>query len=104
MTKHRSMDPLLLLGSILVLAALLTWVLPAGRFDRVHDARTGRTLVVPGSYVHVARNGVGPWGMLLSVPEGLTEAGGVVFFVLLAGAAITVVEATGAIGNFLNLI
>ncbi len=97
------MDPLLLLGSILVLAALLTWILPAGRFDRVHDARTGRTLVVPGSYVRVARNGVGPWSALEAVPQGLVEAAEVVFFVLLAGAAITVVEATRAIGNFLNL-
>lgn len=103
MTKHRSMDPLLLLGSIILLAAMLTWILPAGHFDRIHDAHTGRTLVVPGSYVQVAPHPVTPWGVLMSVPQGLLDAADVVFFVLLAGAAITVVEATGAITNFLNL-
>lgn len=40
--------------------------------------------------------------MLMSIPEGLIEAAEIVFFVLLAGAAITVVEATGAIANFLG--
>jgi uncharacterized ion transporter superfamily protein YfcC len=104
MTEHRSMDPLLLLGSIILLAAMLTWILPAGRFDRTRDARTGRTLVVPGSYAQVARHPVTPWGILMAVPQGLAEAADVVFFVLLAGAAITVVEATGAISNFLNLL
>ena len=104
MTKHRSIDPLLLLSSIILLAATLTWILPAGRFNRVHDARTGRTLVVAGSYAPVPRHPVGPWGAVMSIPQGLAEAADVVFFVLLAGAAITVVEATGAITNFLNVL
>jgi uncharacterized ion transporter superfamily protein YfcC len=102
MTKPRSLDPLLLLGSIIVLAAILTWILPAGRFERTHDAKTGRTLVVPGSYQHVTRHPVGPWGALLSIPQGLIEASEIVFYILLAGGALNVVEATGAMGNFLN--
>ena len=96
------MDPLLLIGFIIVLAAILTWVLPAGRFDRKTDAQTHRTVVVPGSYKSVARHPVGPWGTLISIPQGLVEAGEVVFFVLLAGGALTVVEGTGAFGNLLN--
>ncbi len=96
------MDPLLLIGSIILLAAILTWVLPAGRFERKTDPQTGRTAVVPGSYKSVPRSPVGPWGALVSIPQGLVEAGEVVFFVLLAGGALTVVEATGAIGNLLN--
>jgi uncharacterized ion transporter superfamily protein YfcC len=96
------MDPLLLIGSIIVLAAVLTWVLPAGRFDRKTDLQTHRTVVVPGSYKSVAQHPIGPWGALVSIPQGLTEAAEVVFFVLLAGGALTVVEATGAIGSLLN--
>lgn len=60
MTKHRSMDPLLLIGSIILVGAALTWIVPAGRFERVKDPHTGRTLVVPGSYRTVPRNPVGP--------------------------------------------
>src|SRR5579871_6190471 len=100
--KHRTVDPLLLLGSILVLAAILTWIVPAGRFDRITDPQTQRTSVVPGSYQQVARSPVGLWGALVAIPQGLGEAGEVVFFVLLAGGAMTVVDATGAIKNSLN--
>jgi uncharacterized ion transporter superfamily protein YfcC len=50
----------------------------------------------------VAQHPVGPWGTLISIPQGLVEAGEVVFFVLLAGGALTVVEGTGAFGNLLN--
>ena len=102
MTKQRTMDPLLLIGSIILLAAILTWVLPAGRFERRTDAHTGRTMVVPGCYTSAPKKPGGPWGALVSIPQGLVEAGEVVFFVLLAGGALTVVEATGAIGNLLN--
>ena len=100
--KHRSMDPLLLIGSVLVLAAVLTWILPAGRFDRVHDPKTGQTVVVPGSYQTAPRKPVGLWGILLSIPQGLNQAAEVIFYVFLAGAALTVIEATGAIGNTLD--
>lgn len=98
------MDPILLLGSILLIAAALTWILPAGQFTRKQDPATGRTVVTPGSYRAAQANPVGIWGAMQSIPEGLAEAGEVVFFVFLAGAAITVVEATGAISNFLNAI
>lgn len=101
-TGPRTMDPILLIGSMILLAAVLTWILPAGRFERIRDSQTGRTVVVPGSYNPVPRNPVGPWGILQSIPQGLTEAAEVVFFVLLAGAAIAVIEGTGALGNFIN--
>jgi uncharacterized ion transporter superfamily protein YfcC len=96
------MDPLLLIGSIIVVAVVLTWILPAGQFDRKTDPETHRTVVVPGPYKSVARHPVGAWGTLMSVPQGLVEAGEVVFFVLLAGGALTVVEGTGAFRNLLN--
>ena len=75
MNRQRTMDPLLLIGSIIVVAAVLTWVLPAGQFDRKTDPQTHRSVVVPGSYKSVARHPVGAWGTLISVPQGLVEAG-----------------------------
>jgi uncharacterized ion transporter superfamily protein YfcC len=102
MAKARTIDPLLLIGSIILLAAIMTWILPAGRFERKIDPQTGRTVVVPGSYKFVPRSPVGPWGALESIPQGLVESSEVIFFILLAGGALTVVEATGAIGNLLN--
>ena len=103
-TQSRSLDPILLIGSLILIAAVMTWVVPAGRYLRAPDPRTGQTLVVPGSYQPVASNPVGPWGVLLSIPQGLAGAAAVVFYVFLAGGALTVVEATGAIGNTLDVV
>ncbi len=100
--RPRGLDPMLLLGAVIVVAAMITWLLPAGQFARVHNAHSGQTLVVAGSYARVARAPVGPWKMLLAVPKGLMEAGPVIFFVLFAGAMLTVIEGTGAMGNMLT--
>ena len=104
MAPSRSIDPLLLICALIVVAALATWVVPAGRYERAPDARTGQTMVVPGSYERVPATPVGPWGVLLSIPQGLSGAAAVIFYVFLAGGALTIVEATGAIGNTLDLV
>jgi len=104
MASSRSVDPILLIGALILIAAVLTWVVPSGRYQRAPDPRTGQTLVVPGSYAPVPSNPVGPWGVLLSIPLGLSGAAQVVFYVFLAGGALTVVEATGAIGNTLDVV
>jgi len=57
---------------------------------------------VPGSYMRVPRHPVGIGGVLVSIPQGLEKAAPVVFFVLLAGAALTVVESTGAVATTLD--
>ena len=50
MVRLRFPHPLTLLVGCVLLAALLTWVLPAGRYERREDQATGRTLVVAGTY------------------------------------------------------
>jgi uncharacterized ion transporter superfamily protein YfcC len=80
-----------------LLAAALTWVLPAGEFQRRDDPVTGRSVVVAGTYQSVEPAPVGPFGALVAVPRGLTDAADVVFFVFLVGGAFGVVEQTGAL-------
>jgi uncharacterized ion transporter superfamily protein YfcC len=89
--------PLTLLTACIVLAAALSWVVPAGQYERRDDPVTGRRIVVAGTFHHVARNPVGPFGTLLAIPHGLIDAASVVFFVFLVGGAFTVVEETGAL-------
>ncbi len=49
-------NPLALMVGFVLTAAVLTWVLPAGQFERRQDAATGRSVVVPGSYRPVDPN------------------------------------------------
>jgi uncharacterized ion transporter superfamily protein YfcC len=100
--SFRFPHPLTLLVGCILLAAALTWVLPAGQFERREDTATGRSVVVPGTYTRVEPQPVGPFQALVGIPRGMADAAGVVFYVFLVGAAFTVVERTGALGQLVN--
>ena len=89
--------PLSLLLGCIVLAAGLTWMLPAGQYERHLDEATGRNVVTPGSYHETSGNPIGPFGALVAIPRGMADAGSVIFFVFLIGGAFTVVDKTGAL-------
>ncbi len=89
--------PLVLLTGCVILAALASYVVPAGQFDRVEDEATGRTVVVAGTYQAVERHPVGLFEAMVALPRGMAEAGEVIFLVFLIGGAFTVVDETGAL-------
>lgn len=78
-------------------AAILTWIVPAGQYDRRDDAATGKKVVVSGSFHRVDSHPIGPFETLLAIPHGMLDAASVIFFVFLVGGAFTVVEETGAL-------
>jgi uncharacterized ion transporter superfamily protein YfcC len=89
--------PLALLTACILAAAVLSWVVPAGQYDRRDDPATGRKIVVAGSYHPTDPHPLGPFDTLLAVPHGMIDAASVIFFVFLVGGAFTVVEETGAL-------
>jgi uncharacterized ion transporter superfamily protein YfcC len=97
MTRFRFPHPLTLLAGGIAVAAILTWVLPAGRYDRTQDPATGRSVVVAGTWHPVEAQPVGPFAAAIAVPRGLIDAGEVVFLVFLVGGAFFVVDRTGAL-------
>ena len=92
---------ILLLGGVAV-AALLTWVLPPGAYERRHDAATGREVVVAGTYTHVAAAPVGPLAAVLAVPRGIVSGADVILTILLVGGAFAFLDATGALGRLVG--
>lgn len=88
--------PLTLLTCGVLLAAALSYILPAGQFDRVEDEATDRTVVVAGTYERVERAPVGLFRAMVAVPRGMVDAAEVVFLIFLIGGAFTVVDQTGA--------
>jgi uncharacterized ion transporter superfamily protein YfcC len=81
----------------ILLAGALTYVLPAGKYERREDATTGREMVVPGTYTRVEPNPLGPLDIGLAVPKGIIDAGDVLAVVFLGGGAFVVIEKTGAL-------
>ncbi len=95
--RLRVPHPLVLLTGCVFAAALASWVLPAGSYDRIEDEATGRTVVVSGTYHAVDPAPVGPFQALVDLPRGMADAADVIFLVFLVGGAFTVVDETGAL-------
>jgi len=88
--------PLVLLTGCVILAALASYVVPAGQFDRIVNEATGRTVVVAGTYQPVEASPVSLFEAMVALPRGMIEAGEVIFLVFLIGGAFSVVDETGA--------
>jgi len=88
---------LVLLVACVLLAALASYLLPAGQYEREVDEATGRTVVVAGTFHSVEASPVNFFRAMVGLPQGLIDAAEVVFLIFLVGAAFTVVDATGAL-------
>jgi uncharacterized ion transporter superfamily protein YfcC len=96
-TRFRLPDPLVLLTGGVLLAAAASWVLPAGSFERVEDADTGRMVVVAGTYQQVESSPVGLFDAFVALPLGMADAAEVIFLIFLIGGAFTVVDESGTL-------
>lgn len=95
-----------ILFGLTVLAAVLTWIVPAGQYAREYDETLDREVTVVGSYQQVEANPQNVWDVLMAPIAGLYDPGSyeanaidVALFVLIIGGFIGVVTATGAIDS-----
>lgn len=99
MTKSKFKVPhtLVLLFGMVILAQILSYILPAGAFERVENA-AGRLQVVPGSFHLTPEAGtLAPWAMFTAIPKGFSAAHEIIFFVFIIGGAFAVLRATEAV-------
>lgn len=94
--------PLVLLVIGIAIAALATWVIPAGEYDRAVDAATGRTIAVAGTYKQVPPAPVHPFGIAVAIPRGVVEGADVIATILFVGAAFFLVDRVGTLGRLLG--
>ncbi|WP_353980622.1 TIGR00366 family protein [Salinicola endophyticus] len=80
----------------IVLAAIATYLIPAGVYERV-PGPAGRTTIDPASFHYVPATPTGLTDFLLAIPNGLMSAGQVVFFTLIIGGMFAVLRRTGII-------
>jgi uncharacterized ion transporter superfamily protein YfcC len=82
---------------LIFVISVLTYIVPAGVFDREFDETTGRNLVVPGSYHRVARHPTSLIAFLASSVSGMVDAGYVVVLTFAVGGGFFVLEKAGII-------
>jgi uncharacterized ion transporter superfamily protein YfcC len=80
----------------IVLAAIATYLVPAGLYERIPGPE-GRTTIDPNSYQRVAQTPVGLTEFMTAIPRGLVAAGEVVFFTFIIGGIFAVIRKTGLI-------
>ncbi len=93
-----------ILFGLIVLVAALTWLIPAGQYQRVPSEMLGKDVPVAGSYALTDANPQGVWDVILAPIAGFYDpvsyaanAIDVSLFVLMIGGFLGVVTATGAI-------
>lgn len=101
MPTVRLPHPVVLLASGVALAAALTWLIPAGAYQREVDAETGRTVAVAGTYAPLEADPVGPFGVAVAIPRGFVEGADVIATILFVGAAFFLLDRVGTLGRLL---
>ncbi len=105
-----------LLAMVILVAGLLSYIVPSGSFEReeISIGTMKRTVVVPGSYQpipkHYSLKGVflgdevegkatpvGVMGFLTAIPKGLEQTADIIFFIFLIGGVFGIVKSTGTI-------
>ena len=84
-----------ILLAIVIIGAALSYVIPAGEYDRVEV--DDRVEVVSDSYHAVEQSPVSLMDLFMAIPNGLMEASSIVFYIFLIGGAFGVIRSTGAI-------
>lgn len=79
-----------LLLSITIIVAVLTYIVPAGQFERVEVGNYKE--VVPNSYHRVDQNGQNPWDVFKAIVSGFRDSADLIFMIIFCGAAIHILE------------
>jgi uncharacterized ion transporter superfamily protein YfcC len=88
---------LTLLFSMMVVALILTWVVPQGAFE-TEVTEAGTRVVVPGTFqVTEERELLTPWDLFVAVPRAFAAAQDIIFFVFIIGGVLAVIRATGTV-------
>ncbi len=92
-----SINPFVVMMVILLIMVVLSYVVPAGEFQRVADDETGRTIVVPGTYQLIDSKPLGIFDVLIAVPAGMNNGAAIIFFIFVIGGAIRILDDLGTI-------
>lgn len=102
MSKFKVPHTLILLFGMVVLALIMTYVLPQGSFER-SALENGRQAVVPNTYSTLeSPERLSPVALFTAIPKGLDGAKDIIFFIFIVGGAFAVLRATGTVDAILG--
>ncbi len=92
-----AINPMIILLVFLLIAGIATYIIPAGVYERVDNPATGYSVVDPQSFHYVAQTPVKIFDFLKAIPKGMSGSANLIFFILIVGGTLEVIQGTGAI-------
>lgn len=92
-------DTYVLITMMLIVMALLTYVIPAGKYDEYMDEAAGRKVVDANSFHYVEKTPVGPVNFLMSIKKGMNNNYDMIFQVILMGGYFGLANDTGSLSK-----
>jgi uncharacterized ion transporter superfamily protein YfcC len=99
---HFIPHPVAMLFGIIILTAVLSYILPAGQYER--ELIDGRQRVIPGSYQQIEATPIGLLDMFKALPLGFKAAAEIIFVVLVSGIMFGILEESKMIENTVGTI
>jgi len=98
--QHMAMPhTFVLLVLLVVIAGILTYLIPAGEFNRVKD-QAGRMIIVPGTFHSIAAKPLAFYEIPLKMFKGLMKSADIVYFVIIIGGAFEIITQTETLAAF----
>ncbi len=91
-----------LLFLIILLVAALTYIVPAGTYERYVDEATGYTVVDPNSYTRVEQNPIGLFEVFVAIPRGFIAVANIIFLLGFGFFWVTSIMRSGALNAAIN--
>lgn len=88
---------------LIVLAAIATYIVPAGEYERITDDE-GRTVVVEGTFQQIESSPIGFLEIFQSLHQGMVDGAGIIFFIFIIGGAFGIFRATGALDGAIHTV
>ncbi len=80
-----------------IAAAVLTWVIPAGSYERVTEGSV--TKVVAGTYHTIEQSPQGPWQIFQALVTGFKNQSSLIYMILFVSAAVYMMTETKAVNT-----
>lgn len=91
---------LVIITFIVIFAAILTWIIPAGTYDRYENAH-GMKVIDPESFRYVESQPVGLHKIPNFFVDGFLSTTSLIFVILFSGGAFDIITTSGALQNLI---
>ncbi len=95
LSRMRVPNTFIILCSIILLAAVLTWIIPGGHYER--ETVNGREQVVAESFTYQDNNPQSVGDILIAPIRGIVHASEIIGFVLIVGGIFGILQKSGAV-------